>query len=276
MEKYNRQQVAIAGDVQVAATIQFAHAVVRSLLENATLGRRRRSRLSQSILAAINNDVPIVIPSGIILEQESRESVDRIISETRAQIRNSLRYLNPEEGEQVNERDCFKPDVHFVVNQQHLFKLVPVPSCTRKYITITEPILRILLRQARLPSRFTGGNSFEYAFDFTKVRSGSEGFGDLIETDGYGCNVHLFRRRCSHGSSSDLDETDFQEWELEFVRLWGVDPGLSDVFVANDGCNVGTIEGAQQQSVDAPHEIRQMSTVEYYTKAYTSNRTPSS
>ncbi|KAI8391000.1 uncharacterized protein BYT42DRAFT_178216 [Radiomyces spectabilis] len=85
-------------------------------------------------------------------------------------------------------------------------------------------------------------------------------------TDGYGCSVSFFRAKGSAQVLADLEAADFADWERPYLRIWGADPGVTDVFVASDGGEfLPNEENALQRS--RPHEVRQFSTVEFYTKA---------
>ncbi|KAI8390992.1 uncharacterized protein BYT42DRAFT_178017 [Radiomyces spectabilis] len=87
----------------------------------------------------------------------------------------------------------------------------------------------------------------------------------MVSTDGYGCNVHFFRTRRSDETLPDLEDNDFAIWELPYLRVWGADPGMTDVFVASDGGTFAPNDGDAVPD-SPPHEIRRFSTVEFYTK----------
>ncbi|KAG2192926.1 hypothetical protein INT47_002765 [Mucor saturninus] len=80
---------------------------------------------------------------------------------------------------------------------------------------------------------------------------------NILCTDGRSANF-LFTRPVVPKDNEDikLEMNDLEAWEMQDVlRLWGADPGATDIFVASDG-----------NGNDA-HEIRSISTAEYYVKA---------
>ncbi|KAI8099803.1 uncharacterized protein BX664DRAFT_248954, partial [Halteromyces radiatus] len=81
-------------------------------------------------------------------------------------------------------------------------------------------------------------------------------FNNCIRTDGHGVDI-LLTHRGGTQSSIDIGLTDLKQTEEMGVfnkhfMLWGLDPGLRDIFVATNG-----IDGSNQQ--------RSKSTAEYYT-----------
>jgi cytochrome oxidase assembly protein ShyY1 len=82
-------------------------------------------------------------------------------------------------------------------------------------------------------------------------------FRNIISTDSTAINFMYSRlKKKTKPDEEKLQMTDFYEWELEKVfRLWGVDPGVNDAYLAADG--------ERSES----HESRCLSTAEYYVKA---------
>ncbi|KAI8369649.1 uncharacterized protein BYT42DRAFT_117534 [Radiomyces spectabilis] len=76
-------------------------------------------------------------------------------------------------------------------------------------------------------------------------------FAGSIRTDGYGVDCIFTRRKLE--SLPQLAIEDFTTAELDRTfHLWGVDPGITEIFVASDG------HGQQT------HQIRRCSTAEFY------------
>ncbi|KAI8370700.1 uncharacterized protein BYT42DRAFT_99492 [Radiomyces spectabilis] len=193
---------------------------------------------------------------------QAQAYITEMITSTRLQILNSRKFLDPECTDDIPQTACVRPALHHVAKQQRIFKLFSTPSFLMKYITITEPNLRYTFGLAG--TRRISGNAFDFALDLSKVRAGrGSTFANIITTDGYNCSVHFFRPRRPDTVLPDLDPNDFAQWELDFVRLWGIDPGLSEIFVASDRSTTHDDRPIE----NSLHEIRQFSTVECYTKA---------
>jgi hypothetical protein len=81
-------------------------------------------------------------------------------------------------------------------------------------------------------------------------------FTNRIRTDGYAVDF-IFARPAKPGSElPELDFDDFTEDELQDTfHLWGVDPGITEIFVAVD------------DHEDDAHQIRKMSTTEFHVQA---------
>lgn len=174
IERYNNQEIQIASDAQVEATIRWTRQQIRELEENPRLGRRRRNGLARRLLGAINSDQPLDRARMNFIGDASFNQLQELVTTTQEQIQISRRFLeNPEANQELFDQ-CFRPDIFTVANQQRLFNVVPKPGFTKKYVTIDNPTCETLLRRAGLhhliQPRTGAVNTIRHIVDLRKVR----------------------------------------------------------------------------------------------------------
>ena len=142
----------------------------------------------------------------------------------------------------------------------------------RQYVSVDLTTLRQLLFASgiRINLAHEEGNQgdqheqatrlFAQVFDFQKVRypspNSNKCFTNLIRTDGYGVDFIFARQESDSAALPELEVNDFSPWELRNTfELWGADPGVTQTYVVANGHS------------DAPHHIKQMSSVEFSTLA---------
>ncbi|ORY91372.1 hypothetical protein BCR43DRAFT_518717 [Syncephalastrum racemosum] len=281
IEDFNQEQLELANSPQVVVTRSWAYSILRDLPEWSQLGRRYRRRLAKNIQEAVSEGKPYFDMER--LSEPSRQRIRDIIHNTRQKIENSRLYLR---GNTANLQydDCFVPDVHQMAQQRPYFSLAPSSHLKRRYSTIDMGMLAALLRHStpRLYESMchqagitTDQHDWKWehnlklfaeTFDFAAI-----GFPDMlntiddpapavmftghIQTDGHGVDFILARQRREGEHVKDVTELAVDEaWQNKY-EIWGVDPGVTEVFVASNDHN------------EAPHQIRKMSAAEFYSIA---------
>ena len=169
---------------------------------------------------------------------ESREYVLNLITKTRMKIREQR----------------FFPKMAVVPKHIRSFTILPLYSCQRRFVEIDTQTLRSLVHRA---GGIVGPNIFWDAFDFTKIGVASleemqtprRRFWSIVRSDG--AAIDFLFSRPKRVAAPEKTMTDIK-LDLEEDRLWGVDPGITDIFVAVDGND------------NAAHEVRRTSTREFY------------
>ncbi|ORX60267.1 hypothetical protein DM01DRAFT_1156593 [Hesseltinella vesiculosa] len=114
-----------------------------------------------------------------------------------------------------------------------------------------------------LPSHWTRLTKTLTSLIFQSLRSVFE---DSIMSDGHSVSV-TFKKLKPIDQEEPLSLEDINADDLADCRVWGVDPGVGQIFVAVDGSDpsVYDVEGAMAS--DPPHEIRRYSSKEYFHNA---------
>ena len=177
------------------------------------------------------------------LSAASRTYLERLVRKTRSKI----------------QAGTFRPKMYVAQRGGRLFTLNPLFSFQRRYIDIDERFLRYLIRRARhteIPKEVE--DLFWNAFDFTRIGIKTPGkmytekrrFWNVVRSDGVAIDF-LFGRPKRETTVAEKTVTDIG-LDPKRDRVWGVDPGITDVFVAADG------------NGNESHEIRRTSTREFY------------
>ncbi|KAI8330317.1 hypothetical protein BC941DRAFT_182981 [Chlamydoabsidia padenii] len=176
--------------------------------------------------------------------------------------------------------------------------------------------MRTIMLATEVSERGAPHQELDTILNLTKIKgtrspvNNRMGFKGYIHTDGFSISVSFTKEIVpdSHVSLPSLEANDLEEWELKFLKTWGVDPGVTSVYVASNGsefavygpdipaqdpaqdpnidpvaepASISPVEDpfidplvghAQSLSVSPPpvlasHEIWQLSSAEYYTKA---------
>ena len=128
-----------------------------------------------------------------------------------------------------------------------LFTLCPLLSLQMRYIDIDKQTLGSLIRKTGNNKRISQDidELFWEAFDFTRIGVKSRDamntekrrFWKVVRSDGTAIDFLFGRpKRDSNGVEKNITDIGLG---LTKDRLWGVDPGITDVFVAVDGNDEG-------------------------------------
>jgi hypothetical protein len=178
------------------------------------------------------------------LSVTSRSYLEKLVHKTRLKIQIGM----------------FRPKMCTAQKGGRLFTLAPLFSFQRRYIDIDERMLRYLVRCAKRREKAPKDvdRLFWSAFDFTrigvrapeKMYTEKRRFWNIVRSDGVAVDF-LFGRPKRPTTFTEKTIADIG-LDLTKDRVWGVDPGITDVFVAADG------------NEDESHEIRRTSTREFY------------
>ncbi|GAA5814013.1 hypothetical protein MFLAVUS_007503 [Mucor flavus] len=181
------------------------------------------------------------------LSVEEKTSLDRFVEETRDSI----------------ATNTFRPEKYIDPRGARLYTIIPLYSMQMRHIPINRVALAKLLRNhgiTNIPTKSMTQLCWE-ALDMTKV--GFESFGQLNSSDnrkGFtgalctdGVDPEFICDRPVPAYSLPFTPSDVSlKVDLSSATVWGVGPGLRDVFVAADGSHLER------------HKIRRVTTKEYY------------
>jgi hypothetical protein len=215
----------------------------------------------------------------------SREFIKNQIDESRRRITKSKEVLKLEKGKAEELKHlCFCPEKFTFIKKERLFSLFPNYGFTRQHVTIDSVQFRATVQHVtkRLKVKFSDfyddpgeddnrnlyiSRQFAKIFDFAKVRLKLDDttgrpvqnqdilFTNYTTTNGYDVSIVFSRRTTEHDSLPNLDYTDFDKEDLDIFHLWGSDPGITSIYVSNDG------------SDKESHQVRSYSTAEFYCRA---------
>lgn len=236
MEAFNANQIRLASLVQKSVTRSWCRQMIRQLDEFKHMGRRRRSILASTIEKVINEDERLDRSRLAYLSEESIQGMETIITQTKERIRNSEIYLNDPNHHAYLYDNCFKPELDYIIKQQRLFNLVPKPSCVKKHIKVTNSVMNSVLRTPDLQNYRHGDETLTGILDLAKVKKRNNMiFSGYIMTDGFSVSVPYDKPVTGSQELPRLDPQDFEPWELEYLNVWGADPGVSSIYVASNG-----------------------------------------
>ncbi|KAG2203935.1 hypothetical protein INT47_007518, partial [Mucor saturninus] len=284
-EMSNVAQTVAAEEPQDSVSLPWVYNMLSITCENEVedINKRRRSALARKIRNAINSTTPVALSKPSFLSEVNFNKVQENVLATRLQLAQSRIYLSDPETRDPDviipeRKDCFIPENFSIHHSLKTFSMMPHYGLKRQYVTIDITTLRSLVNRSDIIKRIAiyDQSLDAYARDSTYFMS----LFDLKKLGQSGSVTEMLNRRkvmmrnilCTDGRSADflftrpavpkdnkdirLEMNDFETWEMQDVlRLWGADPGVTDIFVASDG-----------NGNDA-HEIRSISTAEYYVKA---------
>ncbi|GAB5591742.1 hypothetical protein Unana1_06642 [Umbelopsis nana] len=147
--------------------------------------------------------------------------------------------------------------------------MVPIYTFQLRHVQLDAKTWKSLLRKAGL---FRGDQLKQEQlseilwrqFDFSKIGIHNEEhlktprreFWNVIRTDGVDIEFLFKKMKATRDEPTPADFKDWLEYRGDGVTIWGVDPGVTDIFVAVD-------DGASLEDTDACR-IRKTSTKEYY------------
>jgi len=210
------------------------------------LSKTKRRTLIASIHRGIMGLTEDILSTDIVaqLTTTSRSYLEKLVRETRSKI----------------QAGTFQPKVYNTQKGGRLFTLAPLFSFQRRYIEIDERLLRYLIRctKHREKAPREVDKLFWSAFDITRIGVRSlermytkkRRFWNVVKSDGTAIDF-LFGRPKRTTPVAERTVTDIG-LDLTKDRVWGVDPGITDAFVAVDG------------NGDESYEIRRTSTKEFY------------
>lgn len=206
----------------------------------------RRNRAADPVQRARLND----------LLHEEKVAIDEFVARTRNEI--------------VQQQ--FRPEQYTDPRGARLFTLLPVYSLQNRYIQLNLTALSKIIRTTRIRTRVQPDETMNdlcwELFNMQHIRfsernqlegkpDSDKSFTGAIRTDGIA--LEFICERPVLAAEIPLTPTEIAERiDLNTATIWGLDPGLHDIFVASDGAVAGVEDVAQR------HRIRKTSTAEYY------------
>ncbi|EPB90321.1 hypothetical protein HMPREF1544_02846 [Mucor circinelloides 1006PhL] len=246
------QQVTIREPVpQTRVTKGFVHRQLAEIVDFRRLPRRFRSTLETHVKDSINLEHPTIQQyiNHSFLEDTQRPRTKASIS-----------------------RKEFRPEQYTDPRGARLFNILPIYNLQQRYIQLNLSGISRIIKQSRIrPSVLANEDMKDVCwslFDMSRIgfRSANDldgkalsdkRFTGAIRTDGIA--LEFICDRPSVAAEAALTPADIAtEIDMNTATIWGLDPGIRDVFVASDG--VGTGAGQDRQR----HRIRKTSTGEYY------------
>jgi hypothetical protein len=255
------------------ATKGFVHRQLETLINFKKLPGRFRKTIEHHVKAAINSENPTEPFVNRRFEgtlQRSSAPLDRrqtkvhdLLHEEKAAIDDFIARTRT----QIADRE-FRPLKYTDPRGARLFNLLPIHSLDMRFITINLQALSKMIKDTRVvraPGKTETMNDLCWRlFDMQRIgfqeRSQLEesdekkGFTGVIRCDGVALEF-ICDRPTSSRTEPPIPTDIAKETELDNAIVWGVDPGVRDVFVASDGDEL------------ARHRIRKTSTSEYYQMA---------
>ncbi|KAG0193620.1 hypothetical protein DFQ28_004287 [Apophysomyces sp. BC1034] len=255
MENWNVADQELPATPQPEATPVWTRHWLQSLPAWESLKHRRRTSLVRAITKLVNDQVlfdPARLPVGF--DQASIDTMTEFIHQAQQELA---------EG-------TFTPPTYLVRSQARLFTIAPVAAFTRKYVKIDHETLGIILRHFGLgqhtamphtPVPADRPHANFNIIDLSKMKASE----NSLSTDGFATSI-TFKKAVPENPLPSLALDDIKEEHLAQCKIWGVDLGVSEIFVAVDGSDAGTYEDPST-AANAPHQVLKFSAAEYFTKA---------
>ena len=252
---------------QKKASKGFVHRKIVELINMKTLPRQFQHTLEHHILDCINSSTPkekfvnrnftkqtkiskktmneVSKSKGRDLTSEEKLILDRFVEDTREEI----------------ITNTFRPSKYTDPRGARLFTVLPVYSLQVRHVPINEKVLKKLLKNQGVNYKnksypricFDTFNMKKVGFqDFEQLEGDKKKFVGVMRTDGVDLEFICERPRVKAGP--ELTPSDVEaKINLSNATIWGVDPGLTDIFFASD-----------DHEIPNRHRIRKTSTAEYY------------
>lgn len=236
IEQYNNGQIRSVSEVQSEIPMSWCWQNIRSIPEFDAMGWRKRKTLARTLHRSSTSGDGMDRGSLAYLSDESFERLNLVAMDTNAQLEHSRMFLRaPQENHEILGQ-CFKPDMNHMVKLRKLFNLVPKPSFTKKYIKLEFPTLKTILNHLKLGALVKDKTTLEQVLDLSCIK-GKNGktFAKYVMTDGMAATVPFTKKAPSADNLPNLEPSDFEPWEHEYLNIWGADPGLKSIFVAVNG-----------------------------------------
>ncbi|EPB83449.1 hypothetical protein HMPREF1544_09777 [Mucor circinelloides 1006PhL] len=234
-------------ETHVKDSINLEHPTIQQYINHSFLeDTQRRSRAADPIQRQRHND--------LLLQEKT--AIDAFVARTKASI----------------SREEFRPEQYTDPRGARLFNILPIYTLQQRYILLNLSGISRIIKQSRIrPSVLANEDMKDVCwslFDMSRIgfRSANDldgkalsdkRFTGAIRTDGIA--LEFICDRPSVAAEAALTPADIAtEIDMNTATIWGLDPGIRDVFVASDG--VGTGAGQDRQR----HRIRKTSTGEYY------------
>jgi hypothetical protein len=238
-EAHNIHQRQITNPVQATVPKSWISQQLQQIEEYKNMGRRRKRSLVKAIFDSITEGGLLVRQQLAHLSDGSFAHLQQFVVDTQQQLESSARYLqNPDDNSHLLD-NCFRPELDHIITKQHLYNIIPKPALKKKYIKLTNETMAQILRSIGLQQYIHGSNTLTHLFSISKIQKGSQlTFANNISTDGFVASVP-FKKRINNNDNRlpNLDINDFAEWELQYMNVWGADPGMNCVYVASNGCD---------------------------------------
>ncbi|KAI8331850.1 hypothetical protein BC941DRAFT_474586 [Chlamydoabsidia padenii] len=267
IDNHNTNQLQEANLIQTIVPRSWAYQQIRLLDEFSSMGRQQRASLVHSIINIIPETRTLNRQRLEFLCDQSFRQLEQLIDETRWRLHCSTEYLHDPQQNAHLLRQCFRPALDHVVKKQPLFNLVPKPTFKKKYIKLTNTSMKTLLRSLGLPEYIHGDDTLFCLFALKKIRP-RDGFilSKYILTDGFAASISFKKPIKTKDVMPRLVPEDFEDWEFKYLNVWGVYPGVTKCVFIYPGEHDTTGDDLDDYDGES-HEIRKISSVEYYTKA---------
>ncbi|ORX58335.1 hypothetical protein DM01DRAFT_1372391 [Hesseltinella vesiculosa] len=228
----------------------------------AKLGHQKRTRLVSAIAKIINS-------------QSARFDANKLPpafdSDSRTMVKDTV-----ETAKQQLAQDCFKPPAYLFSPPCRMFTLLPVPSFRLRYVRINASTMGTLLHHFGLHHLLPQSSSSNEnqlgaldaphenfgLLDMTKFKNQGV-FEDSLMSDRYAVSA-TFEKLKPVDQEAPLTLEDIDTDDLSECRVWGVDPGVGQVYVAVDGSDTSIYNNEEAVASDPRHEIRRYSSKEYF------------
>ncbi|KAI8071093.1 hypothetical protein BC940DRAFT_178544 [Gongronella butleri] len=207
--------------------------VFRQLADNVTewtrLNRRKRTRLTHLVSDLINKGDAI--------------DPQRLPYNLSVASRFAIHHLGQDTIDRIHQGQ-FTPDTIIARSRVRLFTIAPVPALRFKFIHISHNALIQILRHFNLATYAIGPEAAPpdgemhpvlEIFNWKKLRRpAGSAFENAFVTDAYSVGM-LFKKAVPADRPPKLTLEDFDATDLDTCRFWGIDPGVTEVYVAVDG-----------------------------------------
>ncbi|ORX48606.1 hypothetical protein DM01DRAFT_1376804 [Hesseltinella vesiculosa] len=222
LERLNEDQHT-APAPQTSVHWNWTHHQLSGMHDWSYLNHHQRSKLVRGISKSINNNTPVDIERlPRVFSQQSRQQVTTLVAET----------------QRVLAAGTFSSEAYLVSPKVRLFSVLPTPSLTRKFIQVSHDSLGEIMRhfglehyavpQAIRPVAGQMHDNFKI-LNLKRVHSGRGIFLNQLYTDGYFVCVP-FKKMSGASSGQPLRLTDISPVAMQQMEVWGIDPGVTDIF----------------------------------------------
>ncbi|KAI8330563.1 hypothetical protein BC941DRAFT_475422 [Chlamydoabsidia padenii] len=253
INSHNTNQLQEANPIQTIVPRSWAYEKIRLLDEFNSMGRRRRASLVNSVINIIPETGTLNRQRLEFLSDQSFGQLEELVDETRRRLHCSMEYLHDPQQNAHLLQPCFRPALDHIVKKEQLFNLVSKSSFKKKYIKLDNSSMKTLLRSLGLPDYIHSDDTLSRLLALEKVRP-RDGFiwSKYILTDGFAISISFKKPIKTEDALPRLVPEDFEDWEFKYLNVWGVDPGVTNVYVGSAG--TGDVERNDPGGQDAPEQ----------------------
>ncbi|ORX50207.1 hypothetical protein DM01DRAFT_1409196 [Hesseltinella vesiculosa] len=262
LEMWNKADEEQPANNQKEASLSWVRHELSQIPGWAKLGHQKRTRLVSAIAKLINS-------------QSARFDANKLPPAFDANSRTMVKDT-VETAKQQLAQDCFKPPAYLFSPPCRMFALLPVPSFRLRYVRINASTMGTLLHHFGLhhllpqssssnenqPGALDAPHKNFGLLDMTKFKNQGV-FEDSLMSDGYAVSA-TFKKLKPVNQEAPLTLEDIDTDDLSECRVWGVDPGVGQVYVAVDGSDTSIYDNEGAMASDPRHEIRRYSSQEYF------------